>query len=187
MRYAITMTYLPCPAIADFMNEIIPPGFIINFTQRNSQTMNAVDRPRFYVSELFAIPVGEDFSIDQLMQHLFPASHVPSSVFNHNIIQVFSKKLSLPYQSHGEVPGMNASPVCFAESEEVRPEYQVPLPATSFSDSDIAAYVLACAVDQAKQFGRQAGEIQISYPENQVSFFREVRRGEQIRANRNRI
>lgn len=104
---------------------------------------------------------------------------------NPEITNQFSKKLSLFFTNEKEeIILENASPVCYATSDEVSEDFKIELPPLSFSSVDILDYVYAqIHSSMYKKKYKRLSKIYpgILYPHDQNTFWRFVKMGAELK------
>ena len=146
---------------------------------------------RFKLDELF--PVHS--SVVEIHHYFYPeiglerandrTSQKPLNL-NPEIVRRIEKKLGLRFANGKEenIPE-SASPVCYANSEEVTEEFKIELPPQTFATIDILDYVYAI-LSSSKYRGKYQGSLnvnslQIPYPKSQFIFWQLVKLGKELR------
>ena len=105
---------------------------------------------------------------------------------NQEIISQVAKKLSLPFTLEKEERNQeNASPVCYANSEEISEDFKIDLPPQSFAPIDLLDYMYAIlyspAYNEKYQTSLEKDFPVIPYPKNQFIFWKLARLGAELR------
>lgn len=167
---------------------------------KNEQDISDENKQAFDLWEFISPDGGSDLTIKSApAQSFFPAffdflkgkrlkekQEGKSSAFNTNIIKIFSQKISLHFAgTENDLADESTSPVCFADSGEVRDEFKIEILPQSFTGKDILDY--ACSIlsnklqDAGDTIESMPGTFLIPYPKNQIIFWQEAEKGRAIR------
>lgn len=105
---------------------------------------------------------------------------------NQEIISQLAKKLALPFTTEKEERNQeNASPVCYANSEEISEDFKIDLPPQSFAPIDLLDYMYAIlhspAYNETYKTLVEKDFPVIPYPRNQFLFWKLARLGAELR------
>ena len=108
-----------------------------------------------------------------------------NSNLNREIVSQITTKLSLPFTQEKENnEPENASPVCYANSEEVSEDFKIDLPPQSFTPIDLLNYMYAIlyspAYSEKYQTSLEKDFPVIPYPKNQFIFWKLARLGAEL-------
>lgn len=125
----------------------------------------------FSLRELLTNPDTSHLDEVALLQFFLNTAPSASAILSSEIIKNFTRQLQIPFEASEAIE--NSSPVCFAQSHEVRNDYfPKPLP-TVFYTKNILEYVVGIL------YSRSNTAITIPYPTHQHHFWEMVDAGQQ--------
>ena len=154
-------------------------AFVANNSSHSSWLYPDLDHKSIYIFPLYLMQAKKSQGNNDI-----PESK--TSNLNPEIVTDISKRLALRFTSEKESLNQeNASPVCYANSEEVSDDFKIDLPPQSFAPIDLFDYLYAVLNSPAYQEKLKALLIKdfpvIPYPKNQITFWKLVRLGKELR------
>lgn len=154
-------------------------ALITNNSSRSSWLYPDLDHSSIYIFPLYLSLLATDEENGD--KHESRASNL-----NPESLTSISKKLALKFTpSNKSQKKENASPVCYANSEEVREDFKPDLPPQSFSPIDLLNYIYAVLYSptQSEIFKTSwTGDFPlIPYPKNQINFWKLTKLGDELR------